>query len=107
MPEPPPPPPPPKAEDAITTDCGWLSPEGKFYPCEYGGHVSLAYDLCGDGSERELEQLNWIKVQNGKFHRVDYDKPPTQRQRNLVFDWSQAKGVKMPWLCVEDLEQED
>lgn len=102
-----PPKPLPKAEDAITTDCGWLSPDGKFCPCGYSEHVALAYDLCGDGGERELERRNWIKVQNGKFYRVDYEKPPTQRQRDVIFDWAQTKGVKMPWLCREDLETEE
>lgn len=93
-------PPPPSPEPKITSDTGWLSPEGKFYPCEYSGHVGLASRLGFD--EPRLEKMGWIKMQTGKFV-WDFlgHFEATQKQRDAIFDWTQERGEKMPWLGEE------
>lgn len=85
----------PEPERSITQDDGWLAPDGKFYPCAYGEHNELAWRL--DMYSREMEQLGWIKVQEGKFF-WDYTRPfsPTQPQIDAVFDFCHAHGVRVP-----------
>ncbi|MGF7009753.1 hypothetical protein M2146_000264 [Lachnospiraceae bacterium PF1-22] len=46
---------------------GWISPDGRYFHCEYQGHSSLAYDICygmtdTDNSERYLEEHGWCKI---------------------------------------------
>jgi hypothetical protein len=96
--------PPPSGDNEITTDCGWLSPEGKFYRCIYMGHISLAHQLGFD--EVRLEKLGWLKVQEGKIFSSLLDNQcefnATQTQRDLVFDYCHKNGKAMPlWMAPE------
>lgn len=101
-----PPSPPPEPEYEITSDCGWLSPDGKFYRCAYMEHISLAIRLGRD--EVRLEKLGWIKVQENKFwgdllcdggERAKV----TQKQRDLVFDYCTKNGLQLPsWMAPEE-----
>lgn len=95
-----PPSPPPIPEYEITSDCGWLSPDGKFYRCAYMEHISLALRLSFD--EPRLEKMGWLKVQDGKIYLgiwVNPDIKPTQKQRDLVFDYCIKNGLPMPtWM---------
>ena len=48
---------------------GFISPEGKYYGCEFEGHHSLAYDICfgqfdTDNPQRYLEEHGWCKIYN-------------------------------------------
>lgn len=54
----------------VETKYGWISPDGRFFGCDYGGHSSLAADIVGEiqyvrDPERHLEDLGWMKVLNG------------------------------------------
>lgn len=91
---------PPKPERSITSGTGWLSPDGKFYPCEYGGHDDLEFQL-GCGRSR-LEELGWVKLQNGNF-LWDFSGhfEPTQRQIDLVFDYCRKNNTPMPYAFEE------
>ena len=82
--------PPPEPFYTITTDTGWLSPDGKFYPCAYQGHVSLAYELGFD--VHRLETFGWLKFQRSDifWNFLDGKFKPTQQQIDLVWDWCQA-----------------
>lgn len=93
--------PPPTPEPKITSDTGWLSPNGEFYPCEYSGHVGLASRLGFD--EPRLEKMGWIKMQTGKFFWdfLGHFKA-TQKQIDAIFDWTQSRGEKMPSLGWDD-----
>jgi len=96
-----PPSPPPEPEYEITTDCGWLSPDGKFYRCIYMEHISLAQRLGLD--EVRLEKLGWIKVQDNRFFgdllSDDENAKVTQKQRDLVFDYCRKTGTELPnWM---------
>lgn len=88
-------PPPPEPERAITTDTGWLSPDGKFYPCEYGQHDVWAFRLGFE--EYRLERLGWVKLQSGKvLWNFTGRFEPTQPQIDAVFDFCKERGEKMP-----------
>ena len=54
-----------------TLNClnGWLSPNGKLYPCESFGHTYLATQLIehsytdhGENTDLILEKLGWVKL---------------------------------------------
>lgn len=86
------------ATNGITTNNGWLSPKGKFHPCGYGEHLKLACHLAGTANgERDLEQQNWVKVQENQF-LWDYSGRfrPTQRQLDAVYDWCREKQLSIP-----------
>lgn len=84
-------PPPPAYK--ITHDYGWLSPDGKFYPCAWMEHIWLAGALGFE--ERNLEKLGWIKIEAGEAFAPERE--VTQRQIDLVFDWYQTRGKELPF----------
>jgi len=95
---------PPVGSNEITSDTGWLSPEGKFHGCGYMGHIELARDLEED--EIRLEKKGWVKLQNNDLtwdHSGRF--MPTQRQIDLVFDWFRKQDKPMPKDFVEFLEE--
>lgn len=85
---------PPKARRVIDNDHGWLSPAGKFYPCGYGEHIYLA-SLLGF-EERELEKKQWMKCQGGDCYLPESEEP-TQKQRDMIFDWFTSRNKQLPW----------
>lgn len=91
---------PPEARLTITQENGWLSRDGKFYPCRYWEHRDLAWSLGYD--ERNLETLGWIKVQKSGedkhtmfYWEYDHFKP-TQAQIDLIFDYCTKNKQEMP-----------
>lgn len=116
---------PTKAEfDVDTTICrdntlefGWLSPDGVFYACIYGGHSSLADDLCqkfyagvkcDSGSEVLLEKRNWIKLlkvlgeENPFFYYAREDEGRvTNKQRKAILRWCEHNNKKLPGFLQE------
>lgn len=49
------------------TKYGWISPEGKYFHCDYQGHSNLAYDICfglieTNNPEQYLEEHGWCKI---------------------------------------------
>jgi len=54
--------------EKIIISSGWLSPDGKFFPCGYYEHANTAEKLCAiyydllTNPIRILEENNWIKV---------------------------------------------
>lgn len=56
---------------------GWLSPDGRFFGCDYGGHSRLADRIVGDiqyvaDPERHLEDLGWAKILSGSHSGKRY-----------------------------------
>ena len=90
---------PPKARHIIDNDHGWLSPNGKFYPCGYGEHILLADHLGFE--ERELEKKQWMKLQRGDCFLPENEKP-SQKQRDMIFDWFTARKKSLPWWFEEE-----
>lgn len=53
---------------------GFISPDGRYFHCDYYGHSSLAHDICfgqfeTNNPERYLEEHGWCKI----FNPVDKD----------------------------------
>lgn len=52
---------------------GWVAPDGRFFFCDYGGHISLAGKIVGElekvaDPEQYLEDHGWAKISSGKLH---------------------------------------
>lgn len=86
---------------------GWISPDGKFYPCPgYGQHEDTADRLGHTGGE--LEKEGWIKIQDNQDERALKDigciswnmnndrLTATQAQIDTVFGWCQKHNCPMP-----------
>lgn len=79
--------------DTITQPNGWLSPDGKFYPCKFHGHDSLAYRIVKSLNMRvynpyaTLEQNLWIKLQLS---------PMKDAEQLFIFDWEAWREGKRP-----------
>jgi len=84
----------PVVRDEITGTSGWLTPEGKFYPCAWMEHIRTVDALGFD--ERQVEKLGWIKIEstNGA---IAPEKEPTQAQINAIWDWCQREGRECPY----------
>ena len=93
-------PPMPTPTDIKKHDNGWLSPDGKFYACNYSGHEKLAVEL-GKGG-KELEALGWIHISFGGIGSIiraimkNTEKDATQAQINRVFDYCEATKCELP-----------
>ena len=96
---------PPACQDSITTDSGWLSPDGKFYPCAWMQHDPIVFAL---GLEvAAVEKGGWIRmsvsfVELGGSPFGQPEKPPTQKQIDMIFDWCQETGEEQPKWLFED-----
>jgi hypothetical protein len=98
----------------ITSDCGWLSPAGKWHPCREEEHRDLARDLLGQipgqwrGStrqhfgdpERALEERGWAKLIPAECHsgmpgfaHWGWDHRPTPRQAKALLEWCLGGGA--------------
>lgn len=102
-----PPPKPPESFSAITSDTGWLGPDGRFYPCGYQEHIGVADRICRDRTidaplgERKLEELGWVKLA-GRLGPFEGERAPTEAQRRRVLDWCLGDGrelTKLPYFC--------
>jgi hypothetical protein len=93
-------PPPPPRPTIVYLDwaSGWLSPEGKFYGCEYSGHQRLARELDQEG-ERGIELKGWLKLQRNKWWEPwkyrEAGGKITQAQLDVLFDWHKSKTMKL------------
>lgn len=80
---------------------GWLSPEGKFYPCQYGQHAELASiigaHLFGElFGTYDLLRRGWAHIyDNGIIPAKQFgvDLQLTQAQLDTLFDLSQLPGA--------------
>lgn len=83
-------------DDHMTSDSGWLLPNGNYYGCSAMEHVGLADSLLEhigvqhDGNaERAAEKLGWVKISKSGFGLyVLCDKKPTKKQFNRLWDYS-------------------
>lgn len=93
LPEPEPQPP-PIPDDKITSNTGWLTPEGKFYACRYGQHREIA-DLVGfDTDDKRYVRCAWHMDQQWFFCESD---ALTQTQRELIKNFCSEKNVEEPY----------
>jgi hypothetical protein len=92
---------PPEPDFELKSRNGWIDREGKYYPCDYSGHIDLAMRL-NDG-EHKLELLGWIKVSDALDPRswehnrqsiIVGDKEPNQAQINTIYALCEKHGYK-------------
>jgi len=90
-------------------DYGWLSPQGKFTPVEWGSHESWAREYCGKhfkdvDSDRPffypgdfLEKNGWILLHNPHLGAVEIPdwqlKKATKRQKEFLYDYFQERKM--------------
>jgi hypothetical protein len=88
--------PPPDSYDYVYSDSGWLSPEGKFYPCGYMEHVSLLGSL--DLTQGAAEKAGWVKFGGGSIYGFlwDHQAKPTEIQKKLTRDWCLTTHTELP-----------
>lgn len=103
---------------------GLLSPDGKFYACEFTSHCELAHQICeesfpehsGDSLDYVLHKLGWARLScsdpqaltGNKWHIWDRTYSEdfsqlTQKQRDFIFDWCQHHGVELPDKMKEEM----
>lgn len=74
---------------------GWLSPDGRFFNCDYGGHSAEARRIVGsiekvDDVEKYLEDKGWAKILSGSWHNsiyavgMGYGKKITDKQLKML-----------------------
>lgn len=81
--------------------CGWLRPDGTFYPCAYFQHDALSVALKAKNGD-ELLQKGWVKIQEKTQGLIKkpadfyWMKKPTQAQIDKLWDWCQANNREFP-----------
>lgn len=115
------PPPAPPPEPTLDTQDGWLSPEGKLYPCAYSGHNDLAERL---GWDHVREKAGWVRLSSfeGGVHWMPVQvhepgglgAPPrpqeyrglesaTEEQKATIVDWCMLHGREL----LDELQPEE
>lgn len=76
------------------TKIGWVSPDGKIYPCGHQEHARAMWEWFGM-SEVGAENLGWIKITYSLFKPDDplllrgENNKPTQSQINILSKWAE------------------
>ncbi len=100
---------------------GWLAPDGKFFPCAYCAHKSVAGFLCAKylkklGGAEDLHKRGWLKIDGqgmigrGYSYNDDDLLPITAEQiesfRQIVMEWemAHAEGKNLEQLCISNPE---
>ena len=84
------------------SDFGWLSPDGLFYKCNYGGHLFLAEEICkqkgwkAEVADYYLEKRNWIHKTRLRWNEPLF--PPSQRQMDVLLTWEMETGQTIEWM---------
>ena len=76
------------------SDLGWLSPDGRFYGCDWTKHSTVASEYFGK-DDLELEKEGWVKI----FRSVDSGEP-VYCQNRLTFgqrDFIESHNVKFSY----------
>jgi hypothetical protein len=69
---------------------GWISPDGKFYPCEHFMEHDIAIGKLTDNLlPDQARDLGWLRLSKTETGWVVFTprKSPNQRQINVLFDW--------------------
>jgi hypothetical protein len=99
-------------DSSLTSECGWLLPNGDFYGCSYSGHVYLAERLFEEilkketnNAEDDGEKAGWVKIGRGFMDRVPFFlfNKITQSQQDTLFDWCKKHKAHYPKERIEYL----
>lgn len=102
-------------EDSESTDYGWLSPKGEFYPVEFGKHQAwsadyllslyrdgkISYDKAKISSENASDLLiesGWILIHNPSRNRIEISKneskTETKPQKEFLYEFFYKHGMQ-------------
>jgi hypothetical protein len=106
-----------KEKSETQQEYGWLSPNGKFYPVEFGGHQSWASQYLlkeGDLKEEDpcagdiLIERGWILLHNPCLNNIQVTKSNknyTKKQKDFLYDYfiKYGMGNKANEIIMEDM----
>lgn len=89
----------------ITEHLGWIAPDGRYFPCGYGGHREVARQIVGamkpvDDARRYLEDNGWAVIfrnpLSGKRYMVGMgkDKHMNDRQAQTLLNLIPAEQIE-------------
>jgi hypothetical protein len=93
----------PTPEIKITNDTGWLSPEGKFYPCRYAQHAHVAWllGLTGNQANHGVDPAGWVRlgvIDNRQYFFGEHSMFNAV-QNDLIRAYCTEKQIELPyWL---------
>lgn len=79
----------------ISSDTGWLAPDGKFYACSYGDHNEIARRLGFDGWG--LDKSGWIKAAGEEHGFFLPDGGTTVAQAAAIRAFCTKEKREVPW----------
>lgn len=95
-------------ENDLNTSAGWLSPQGKLFPCKYGDHsywskfifkATQGEKARSFDCEEALYRLGWQKLQSYQWVSLyKNDWRVSQKQYDLIEEYCQLHDKKMPSL---------
>lgn len=70
------------ADLELSSDIGWLDPDGFFYGCSYFGHMDLMDDIQEAGFKATMKEIDesWVKLAANK-NIITYSTKLTPRQK--------------------------
>lgn len=87
---------PPLPEASITSDTGWLAPDGKFYPCQYAQHGAVAVVVGFEPNDQGyvrlcvIDNTQWFFGDNESFTNV---------QKEMIRTYCKERKIDLPyWL---------
>lgn len=94
---------PPPAQNKITGNTGWLSPDGKFYPCGYAQHASVAcaLGLTDNPAAHGVEPAGWVRlgVSDNRQYFFGEHSLFNEMQNGLIRAYCAEKSIGLPyWL---------
>lgn len=92
------------SNEIIEKEYGWLSPDGRFYPSEWGTHEQAAQGLCKSlindtiqpPCRDELIRRGWALIHNPSLVGsclVTNQKPLTKKQRDFLYGYFKDMGM--------------
>lgn len=94
--------------DYKKVNCGWISPKGILYPCEYKEHIDSCYDFFNK-SEASIEEEGYFKLSLtiSNHHIVEGNRIPTKKQIETIIDWAHSRNYKTKefYKEIEDTEE--
>lgn len=107
----------PFVDKALMHAHGWITPDGKFYPCQFHEHDALGARLLKhvfkqpvpeetNACDVKCEELGCLKITTGLgvLPRITWAKEPNKAQWATAFDWCVRHGIDYKTAGLPELE---